>query len=59
MLYLCKLIGDVMHKLTTDEMNRLTAEEFRASEKLPLTVVLDNVRSQKNIGSVFLECVVG
>ena len=34
-------------------MNRLTVEEFRASEKLPLTVVLDNVRSQNNIGSVF------
>ena len=34
-------------------MGRLTVEEFRASEKLPLTVVLDNVRSLNNIGSVF------
>ena len=34
-------------------MNRLTVEQFRESEKLPLTVVLDNVRSQNNIGSVF------
>lgn len=42
-----------MKKLTTDEMHRLTVEEFRVSEKLPLTVVLDNVRSQNNIGSVF------
>ncbi|MCR4816793.1 MAG: RNA methyltransferase [Bacteroidales bacterium] len=42
-----------MKKLTTDEMHRLSVEEFRASEKLPLTVVLDNVRSQNNIGSVF------
>lgn len=42
-----------MKKLTTDEMNRLTVEEFRESEKLPLTVVLDNVRSLNNIGSVF------
>ena len=42
-----------MKKLTTDEMNRLTVEEFRESEKLPLTVVLDNVRSQNNIGSIF------
>lgn len=41
------------HKLTTDEMHRLSVEEFRASEKLPLTVVLDNVRSLNNIGSVF------
>ena len=34
-------------------MNRLTVEEFHHSEKLPLTVVLDNVRSLNNIGSVF------
>ena len=31
----------------------MSVEEFRASEKLPLTVVLDNVRSLNNIGSVF------
>lgn len=42
-----------MIKLTTQEMNRLTVEEFRESEKLPLTVVLDNIRSLNNIGSVF------
>ena len=41
------------HKLTTEEMHRMTVEEFRESEKLPLTVVLDNVRSLNNIGSVF------
>ena len=41
------------HKLTTVEMGRMSVEEFRKSEKLPLTVVLDNVRSQNNIGSVF------
>ena len=41
------------HKLTTQEMHRLTVDEFRQSEKLPLTVVLDNVRSLNNIGSVF------
>ena len=41
------------HKLTTEEMHRLSVEEFRASEKMPLTVVLDNVRSLNNIGSVF------
>lgn len=43
----------MIHKLTTQEMNRLTVEEFHHSEKLPLTVVLDNVRSLNNIGSVF------
>ena len=41
------------HKLTTEEMGRMSVEEFRESEKLPLTVVLDNVRSLNNIGSVF------
>ena len=43
----------MLHKLSTQEMNRLTVEEFHRSEKLPLTVVLDNVRSLNNIGSVF------
>ena len=34
-------------------MNRLTVEEFHNVEKLPLVVVLDNIRSLNNIGSVF------
>lgn len=34
-------------------MNRLTPEAFHAAEKLPLIVVLDNVRSQHNVGAVF------
>ena len=42
-----------MKKLATEEMHRMTVEEFRASAKMPLTVVLDNVRSLNNIGSVF------
>lgn len=42
-----------MKKLSMDELNRMTVPEFQASEKVPLTVVLDNVRSQNNIGSVF------
>ena len=41
------------HKRTTEEMHRLSVEEFRACAKQPLTVVLDNVRSLNNIGSVF------
>lgn len=40
-------------KLKIEEMNRLTQEEFHSAEKLPLVVVLDNVRSLNNIGSVF------
>ena len=34
-------------------MNRLTPEEFKKSTKIPLVVVLDNVRSLHNVGSVF------
>jgi tRNA G18 (ribose-2'-O)-methylase SpoU len=40
-------------KLTTTELNRLSAEEFRASEKFPIAIVLDNVRSGLNVGSIF------
>lgn len=39
-------------KLVT-EMGRMNGEEFRSAEKLPLAVVLDNVRSLHNVGSVF------
>ena len=42
-----------MRKLKITEMGRLSAEEFKTAEKLPLVVVLDNVRSLHNIGSVF------
>ena len=42
-----------MKKLRTIEMLRLTVEEFREAEKLPLVVVLDDVRSMHNVGSVF------
>lgn len=42
-----------MQKLTIQEMNRLTPEAFHQAAKLPLIVVLDNVRSQHNIGAVF------
>lgn len=42
-----------MKKLSTQEMNRLTPEAFRQADKLPFVVVLDNVRSQHNVGAVF------
>ena len=35
------------------ELKRLTIEEFKAAKKLPVVVILDNIRSQNNIGSVF------
>jgi tRNA G18 (ribose-2'-O)-methylase SpoU len=40
-------------KLTTAELNRLSAEDFRAREKFPIIVVLDNIRSGLNVGSIF------
>ena len=40
-------------KLKVTEMNRMTVEQFHESEKLPLIVVLDGVRSLYNVGSVF------
>ena len=40
-------------KLRTIEMERLTVDEFREADKLPLVVVLDDVRSMHNVGSVF------
>lgn len=42
-----------MRKLRTIEMSRLSVDEFREAEKLPLIVVLDDVRSLYNVGSVF------
>lgn len=42
-----------MKKLTILEMNRMTVDEFHEARKMPLVVVLDNVRSLNNIGSVF------
>ena len=40
-------------KLTVEEMHRLTVDEFKRAPKQPLVVVLDNVRSLHNVGSVF------
>lgn len=42
-----------MHKLKITEMNRLNVEEFKHAKKIPLIVVLDDVRSLHNVGSVF------
>jgi tRNA G18 (ribose-2'-O)-methylase SpoU len=36
-----------------DELHRLSVNEFRQSEKMPIVVVLDNIRSMHNVGSVF------
>ena len=42
-----------MRKLKAIEMNRLSVEEFKEAKKLPLIVVLDDIRSLYNVGSVF------
>lgn len=42
-----------MRKLKITELNRMSVEEFKESDKLPLTVVLDDIRSLHNVGSVF------
>ncbi len=42
-----------MRKLNMDELNRLSVEKFNELEKLPVICILDNIRSQHNIGSIF------
>ncbi|OAQ42060.1 RNA methyltransferase [Pedobacter psychrophilus] len=42
-----------MRKLKLDELNRPTVEEFQEQKKLPIVIVLDNVRSLHNVGSAF------
>jgi tRNA G18 (ribose-2'-O)-methylase SpoU len=45
-----------MKKLLNEELNRKTVEEFRQAGKYPVMVILDNVRSLNNIGSIFRTC---
>ena len=42
-----------MRKLKITELKRLSEEEFKTAEKIPLVIILDNVRSLHNVGSVF------
>ena len=43
----------LMRKLTMDELNRKSVDEFRWAEKIPVIAVLENIRSAYNVGSVF------
>ncbi|MEI7897682.1 MAG: RNA methyltransferase [bacterium] len=43
----------MMRKRSMQEIQRLSVDEFKSAEKMPLAVVLDNIRSQNNTGSVF------
>jgi tRNA G18 (ribose-2'-O)-methylase SpoU len=40
-------------KLSLEELNRLEVEEFKKADKIPVTVVLDDIRSALNVGSIF------
>src|SRR5215210_1515938 len=42
-----------MRKLGMDELNRKSVAEFRDSQKIPVIIVMDNIRSMHNVGSVF------
>ena len=55
-LYLCgdkKRAKQMSRKKSMVELHRVGVEEYRQAAKLPVTVVLDNVRSEMNVGSVF------
>jgi 23S rRNA (guanosine2251-2'-O)-methyltransferase len=43
-------------KKSMSELERLSSDEFKSSEKIPIVVVLDDVRSMHNVGSVFRTC---
>lgn len=43
-------------KLRNDELDRISIDEFQKIKKLPISVVLDNVRSMNNVGSIFRTC---
>ena len=45
-----------MRKLKNSELDRLSVDDFKSSQKTPIIVVLDNIRSLNNIGSVFRTC---
>jgi len=42
-----------MRKLSMEELGRKSVNEFRQSEKLPIIIVLENIRSAYNVGSIF------
>jgi 23S rRNA (guanosine2251-2'-O)-methyltransferase len=45
-----------MKKLSMDELNRTSVEAYKNIEKKPMVVVLDNIRSMSNVGSIFRTC---
>ena len=45
-----------MKQLSMDELKRVNPDQYKASEKMPVVVVLDNVRSGLNVGAIFRTC---
>ncbi len=45
-----------IRKKSMQELDRMTVEQFKTSRKVPLIVILDNVRSAHNVGSIFRTC---
>jgi 23S rRNA (guanosine2251-2'-O)-methyltransferase len=45
-----------MKKLLNSELNRISLEDFKNSKKKPIIIILDNVRSANNVGSIFRTC---
>jgi len=45
-----------MKKLSLSQLNRITPEEFKKQAKIPVIVILDNIRSMNNVGSIFRTC---
>jgi tRNA G18 (ribose-2'-O)-methylase SpoU len=43
----------MMQKLSMDDLNRISPEEFKRTDKMPVIAVLENIRSAYNVGSVF------
>lgn len=50
------MTNDQHRKLRIDEMGRISVSEFKAADKTPIVVVLDNIRSLNNVGSIFRTC---
>jgi 23S rRNA (guanosine2251-2'-O)-methyltransferase len=45
-----------MKQLSMDQLNRPNADEYKSAEKIPVVVVLDNIRSGLNVGAIFRTC---
>ena len=45
-----------MKKLKNSELNRISVSEFKNTSKSPIVIILDNIRSAHNVGSIFRTC---